>query len=138
MADRVVLVPRWAHDDLPALLRSADLVLCVGGPALAGTLPLEAMACGPAVVTAAESPADTVADGVTGCHVLSQHPPEVALAVRQLLADRTRRQSHGVAGRDRVLACYSWDHVAADALRLYERARMPAVTTPVRHRAAAR
>ena len=103
-------------------LRSADLVLCVAGPSLAGPLPLEAMACGVPVVAASRTTVDTVVDGVTGRHVEFQHPADIAHVVRQLLADRLRRESYGIAGRDRALACYSWQHVAVEAVRAYERA----------------
>ncbi|GLY47846.1 glycosyl transferase [Lentzea sp. NBRC 102530] len=120
VAHRVVVVPRLRQDALPALLRSADLALCVGGPALASSLPLEAMACGVPVVAATPSDVDALIDGVTGNHVRSQEPAEIAHVVRRLLADPGRRESYGVGGRDRAQACCSWKHVALEAVHAYE------------------
>ncbi|WP_162273082.1 glycosyltransferase family 4 protein, partial [Rhodococcus pyridinivorans] len=45
----------------------------------------------------------------------------VAAAARRLVSDATTRATFGIAGRDRVLARYTWDRVAEDTLRAYER-----------------
>jgi D-inositol-3-phosphate glycosyltransferase len=37
------------------------------------------------------------------------------------MRDEFLRQSLGAAGRDRARARYSWDRIAADTLRIYDR-----------------
>src|SRR4030088_1831062 len=53
VADRVRLLGRVSHEDMPALLRSADAVVCTPWYEPFGIVPLEAMASGVPVVTAA-------------------------------------------------------------------------------------
>jgi glycogen synthase len=62
---------------------------------------------------------DTVVDGVTGLLVPPRRPGSLALALRELLADRTARESYGIAGRDRVMARYSWDRIATATEAVY-------------------
>ena len=66
------------------------------------------------VATAVGGLPDTVVHGVTGLHVPPRRPDELAAALRGLLAspDRDRAPS-AWPGRDRVLARYAWDRVAA-------------------------
>ena len=60
VADRLVLRGRVGRDALPALLRSADAVVCVPWYEPFGIVPLEAMACGvPVVATAVGGLIDT-------------------------------------------------------------------------------
>jgi D-inositol-3-phosphate glycosyltransferase len=58
---------------------------------------------------------------VTGRLVKPKSPAEVADAINHLLRDEFLRQSLGAAGRDRARARYSWDRVAADTQRIYDR-----------------
>jgi hypothetical protein len=70
VADRVRLIGQVAHPQMPALLRSADLVVCSPWYEPFGIVPLEAMACGvPVVASAVGGMLDSVVDGVTGAHV---------------------------------------------------------------------
>ena len=76
VADRVRLVRQIERADLPALLRSADLVVCSPWYEPFGIVPLEAMACGvPVVASAVGGMLDTVVDGVTGTLVTPRDPP---------------------------------------------------------------
>lgn len=110
-----------ARDDMPALLRSADVVACTPWYGPFGIVPLEAMACGvPVVASAVGGMADTVVHEVTGRLVAPRNPAEIAAAINPLLRDSFLRQSLGLAGRDRVCARYSWDRVAADTQRIYD------------------
>ena len=107
---------------MPALLRSADAVVCTPWHDPSGMLALQAMACSrPVIASAAGSMLDTVLDDATGVLVPIRSPEAVAAAARRLLADATTRATYGIAGRDRVLARYTWDRVAEDTLRAYER-----------------
>jgi D-inositol-3-phosphate glycosyltransferase len=122
VGDRLVFRGAVARADMPALLRSADVVACTPWYEPFGIVPLEAMACGvPVVAAAVGGMLDTVVHDVTGRLVHPQRPVEVAEAVNLLLHDEFLRQSLGAAGRDRARARYSWDRVAADTLRIYDR-----------------
>ncbi len=122
VADRVRLSGSVAREDMPAILRSADVVACTPWYEPFGIVPLEAMACGvPVVASAVGGMLDTVVHDVTGRLVQARRPDKVADAVNHLLRDDFLRQSLGAAGRDRARARYSWDRVAADTQRIYDR-----------------
>lgn len=123
VAGQVRLIGRVSRVEMPALLRSADAVVCTPWYESFGTVALEAMACGvPVVASAVGGLADTVVDGVTGRLVPPRKPRELAAVLRHLLAHRTQREQFGAAGRDRASTRYSWDRVAAETVRSYERA----------------
>jgi glycosyltransferase involved in cell wall biosynthesis len=118
---RVHLRGPIAREDMPALLRSADVVACTAWYEPFGLVALEAMACGvPVVASAVGGMLDTVIDDVTGRLIPPQKPAEIAAAINPLLRDSFLRQSLGLAGRDRVCARYSWDRVAEDMMRIYD------------------
>lgn len=120
--NRVWFAGAVARDDMPALLRSADVVACTPWYEPFGIVPLEAMACGvPVVASAVGGMLDTVVHEVTGRLVTPQRPRECTEAVTSILRDSFLRRSLGLAGRDRARARYSSDRVAADTLRIYER-----------------
>ena len=120
VADRVELRGRVGRDDLPALIRSADAVVCVPWYEPFGIVPLEAMACGrPVVASAVGGLIDTVVDGVTGIHVPPRRPDRVAAAVRALFDDPGLVQSLGAAGARRAATRYSWSRVADATLEAY-------------------
>jgi D-inositol-3-phosphate glycosyltransferase len=121
--DRVRLLGAVEPARMPALMRSADLVLCTPVYEPFGIVPLEAMACGvPVVATDVGGHRDSVADRVTGRLVTPGDPGAVAAAVRDLLAgDRVRRR-YGAAGRERVLAHFTWQRVADGTEQVYQQA----------------
>lgn len=122
VADRVKLCGSVSRGEMPAILRSADVVACTPWYEPFGIVPLEAMACGvPVVASAVGGMLDTVVHDVTGQLVKPKRPEEVAKAVNILLRNDFLRQSMGAAGRDRARARYSWDRVAADSQRIYDR-----------------
>lgn len=121
--DRVVFGGTVAHSAMPALLRSADAVVCAPSHEPSGAVALEAMACGvPVVATAVGALADVVVNGVTGLLVPPGEPDSLSRALRSLRLDDTLRSEFAIASRDRVTARYSWSRVAEDALRVYTRA----------------
>lgn len=123
VADRVRFVGAVACDEVPALLRSADVVLCPADYEPFGIVPLEAMACGrPVVASAVGGQRDTVADGETGRLVPPGDIPALAATVAELLADEGLRRKYGAAGRRRVLSRYDWARVAAATERSYRHA----------------
>ncbi|MEV6641563.1 glycosyltransferase [Amycolatopsis sp. NPDC051371] len=122
VGDRVQWPGQVSREDMPALLRSADAVVCTPWYEPFGIVPLEAMACGvPVVAAAVGGLTDTVVDGVTGLLVRPRQPKELASRVRRLLDDPALCHAYGTAGHDRATARYSWDRVAADTLRAYHK-----------------
>jgi D-inositol-3-phosphate glycosyltransferase len=120
VADRVRLLGRVGRGDLPALYRSADLVVNVPWYEPFGIVPLEAMACGvPVVASAVGGLVDSVVDGVTGVHVPARRPKLLAAAAAELLADPERRASLGAAGARRARRRYGWDRIAGSTMEAY-------------------
>jgi glycosyltransferase involved in cell wall biosynthesis len=121
VTDRLRLLGRVPPAELPALYRSADVVVCVPWYEPFGMVPLEAMACGvPVVAAAVGGLVDTVVDGATGLHVPAHQPDRVAEAVAALLDDPDRRAALGRAGARRARR-YGWDRIAASTLEVYAR-----------------
>jgi glycosyltransferase involved in cell wall biosynthesis len=122
VGDRVKLVGQVLREDMPALLRSADVVICAPWYEPFGIVPLEAMACGvPVVAGAVGGLTDTVVDGVTGALVRPHQPALLAATVHGLLADPALREAYAAAAVDRVRARYSWDRIASDTVGVYDR-----------------
>ena len=122
VADRVHLIGQVARTAMPALFRSADLVICSPWYEPLGIVPLEAMACGvPIVASAVGGMLDTVVDGVTGAHVPPRDPVALAEVVGALLAAPEQRAEMARAGLKRVRSRYSWNRIAADTAAVYQR-----------------
>jgi D-inositol-3-phosphate glycosyltransferase len=120
VADRFVLRGRVEREAMPALLRSADAVVCVPWYEPFGIVPLEAMACGvPVVASAVGGHTDSVVHGVTGVHVPPRDPRALAAALRALLADPARRAELGEAGARRARQRYGFDRVARATRDVY-------------------
>lgn len=120
VGDRVRFRGQVAREDMPALLRSADAVVCTPWYEPFGIVPLESMACGTPVIAASVGGLiDTVVDGATGLHVPPRDAEALADALAELLPDEDRRAAFGLAGRRRIEARYSWERVAAQTERIY-------------------
>ncbi|GHH40811.1 glycosyl transferase [Lentzea cavernae] len=117
---RTHLVGPVARQDMPALLRSADVVACVPRRTSWSPLVLEAMACGaPVVASAVGGLTDAVIDDVTGVLVPPGGMKQLVRALREVLDDETLRTACGIAAVDRVNARHSWPDVAVGVERLY-------------------
>jgi glycosyltransferase involved in cell wall biosynthesis len=122
VADRVRLRGSVSRAEMPAVLRGADVVACTPWYEPFGIVPVEAMACGvPVLATAVGGMLDTVVDGMTGLLVSPKDPAACANALNWMLADRARLAEWGAAGRRRAESRYSWDRIAADTLKVYQR-----------------
>ncbi|TFV61794.1 UNVERIFIED_ORG: glycosyltransferase family 1 protein [Bacillus sp. AZ43] len=120
VADRLVFAGSVARDDVPAWIRSADVVLAVPWYEPFGITPLEAMACGrPVVATAVGGLQDSVVDGVTGDLVPPRDPERLGEVLAALLADDDRRAAYGAAGVRRARSRYRWSRVVADTESVY-------------------
>jgi len=120
VGDRLVLRGRVERSEMPALLRSADLVICAPWYEPFGIVPLEAMACGvPVVATAVGGQIDSVVHGVTGVHVPPRDPAALTAALRELLDHPERRAMLGANGRERARRRFSFDRIAAATREVY-------------------
>jgi glycosyltransferase involved in cell wall biosynthesis len=118
--DRVTLTGRLGREQVPALLRSADVAVTVPWYEPFGIVPLEAMACGvPVVASAVGGMIDTVVDGVTGVHVAPRDPDALAGAIDHLLERPDLRRRLGRAGAARARERYGWDRIAAATREVY-------------------
>ncbi|WP_028047991.1 glycosyltransferase [Cellulomonas sp. URHE0023] len=130
--DRVHLVGRVDHDDLPALVDSADAVVATPWYEPFGIVPVEAAACGvPVVGSAVGGLVDTVQDGRTGVLVPPRDPAALAAALRGLLDHPERRAALGAAARRRAVARYGWDRIAAQTELIYRTVVRRSVLTEV-------
>ena len=128
VADRLSFTGKVATDGLPALLRSADLLVSAAPYDASGATPLAAMACGTPVATLADgASADVVLDGTTGVLVPPGRTGLFARRVRDLLASPLRLEAFGIAAADRAQARYSWDRISRETLAAYEHCLRPAV-----------
>jgi glycosyltransferase involved in cell wall biosynthesis len=121
VADRLMCTGHVAPDDLPALLRSADLLVSTSAYEPLGMTAIQAMACGTPVVTSAVgAEQDAVVDLTTGLLTPPARPAQLALRIRKLLANSLRLEAYGIAAADRAKSRYSWERIARETLSAYE------------------
>ena len=133
--DRVRLLGHIPRQDVPALLRSADVVVSVAWYEPFGMVPLEAMACGvPVIASAVGGHLDTVVDGRTGALVPPRDPAALAQRLRELLADPARLAAIGSAAAARARSRYGWGRIAVETELLYRQVladeETPAASAP--------
>jgi glycosyltransferase involved in cell wall biosynthesis len=91
------------REDVPDLLRAADLFCLSSYLEGMGTSILDAMAAGlPVVATRVGGIPEAVQDGVTGLLVPARSPEALARAIADLAGDPARRKEMGERARDRV------------------------------------
>src|SRR5215469_5349097 len=118
----VIWVPEMLpKPDVIQLLTHALVFACPSVYEPLGIVNLEAMACATAVVASRVGGIpEVVDDGVTGLLVPPDDPASLADALNALLHDPMRAAEMGSAGRERAVAEFSWDAVAAQTVALYE------------------
>jgi len=115
----------WIPEMLPKraviqLLSHATVFACPSLYEPLGIVNLEAMACGTAVVASAVGGIpEVVSDGETGLLVPPDDPEALAVALNALLGDPARADAFGRAGRERAVAEFGWQAVAAQTADLY-------------------
>src|SRR5580693_1580057 len=123
ISDRVIFTGNVDYAEMPALLRSADLVVSTCQYEPSGTTSLQAMACGtPVIAPPVGGHVDAVVDGTTGILIPPGRPALLAQRIRQLLAHPMMIEAYGVAAADRARSRYSWDRIAGETLAVYDRA----------------
>jgi D-inositol-3-phosphate glycosyltransferase len=138
VADRVIFTGAVARPQVPALIRSADMVVCTPWYEPFGIAALEAMACGvPVVASAVGGLTDSIVHGTTGLLVPSRDPAALAAAARALLAEPAMRAAYGEAGARRARRWYSWPRVAAQTENVYRRLGAGTGTDPAEGRSLA-
>lgn len=123
VSDKVNFVSYVPLNQMPEYYRVADI--CVV-PSLFDNAPytvLEALASGKPVIgsTAGGTP-EYIKDKVNGLHVPSADPKSLGSALIDLLQDNERRAKFGEAARHAALHEYSFEVIAAEAIKTYEMA----------------
>jgi len=120
VADRVRFMGAVTADELPRLLRSADVVACTPRQPPRATTALQAMASGVAVVALRVGVlTDIVVQMISGLVVSQGSPGELVGALRTLQAHHFQCDSMGASGRSRALSRFTWDRVALESLTIY-------------------
>ena len=116
LGDRCRLAAVENDGELDAVLQSADVVVCPASYDAYGTVALQAMASGTAVVAAATGGMrDAVIPDVTGVLVPPANVDALRRALKSILGQPVLREGMGLAGRSRARSRYSWDRIAVDA-----------------------
>jgi len=115
------------HDKLTAALTQADLFLCPSIYEPLGIVNLEAMGCETAVLASRVGGIpEVVSDGVTGELVeyseenIPQFEAALTEAITRLMGKPKILSQKGKEGRQRAIAEFGWDAVAATTLALYQ------------------
>jgi starch synthase len=116
--------------DVRQLLSHALLFACPSVYEPLGIVNLEAMGCeAPVVASDVGGIPEVVMDGETGLLVHydaedpAQFEADLAGAVNALIADPARASHMGLAGRERAIAEFGWDRIAARTVEVYEAAQ---------------
>jgi starch synthase len=115
------------HDKLTAALTQADLFLCPSIYEPLGIVNLEAMGCETAVLASRVGGIpEVVSHGITGELVdyseekIPQFEAALSEAITRLMGNPELLSQYGKAGRQRAIAEFGWDAVAATTLALYQ------------------
>jgi len=112
--DRVRLVGRIPHSEVPAYLASADLAVLPSETVEGlGVVLLEALASGtPVVGSRVGGIPDVIRDGVTGLLCRPGDQEDLAAKCIDLLEDEELRRRTTEAGRQLVTEVFSWERIA--------------------------
>ncbi len=117
MTDRVIIAGHVSDDDLASLYRRADLAVCASTEEGFGFPPLEALACGTAVIV---SDIPAFAETLDGS-VLMMDPsdlPGLRGTMMDMLRDKSAREDVVRSGQKRV-SLHTWKRCAERTCRIY-------------------
>jgi len=104
----VDFMPAVPHGRVPDEMHRLDIYVAYSRAESFGVAVAEAMACGvPVVVSDVGGLPEVVGDA--GCIVPGGRPDRLAEALMSLMLDISRRRALARAGRQRAVACWSWD-----------------------------
>lgn len=120
--NRVVFAGQPAEAELPALLRSANVLASASPHEPDGVAAVQAMACGvPVVVSGVGAHRDAITNGINGLLVAPRHAAMLAHRLHHLLTNRALLQAYGIAAADRARSRYGIDRIAQETIATYER-----------------
>lgn len=127
VGERVHFCGRIAHDSLPQVLAQADMLVqpSLGEESFGITL-VEAMACAlPVLASRQGGMMEIVVPGVTGDLLPAGEVAAWHAGIAQWLQQPDRMRAMGAAGRERVVAEFTWAANAAKLERLLQEGRKP-------------
>jgi len=120
---KVILIHNFREEEKPEIFAACDVFAYPSGYESFGIAFLEAWASGKAVIGCRTGAIPTVVeDGQDGLLVPYQDADRLAGAILHLLSDEGLRARLGQRGREKVLADYTWDQVAAQFREVYQEA----------------
>jgi D-inositol-3-phosphate glycosyltransferase len=122
LAGRLTCTGKVREADMPALMRSADVLVHLTPAWPSAGVPVDAMACGLPVI-AAETHADAVIHGNTGFLVPPAASADSRLLARQigdLLANPMLHDGYRIAAASRAASRYSWERIGQETEAVYE------------------
>ena len=112
------------HDELPAGLNAADVLVAPSVDEPFGLVYLEAMACGlPVVTTPTGGPlsfVNTVAGRPNGWFVDPDDETALAATLIEVVNNAPERRARGETAYEQIRAGYAWDTIATRVVSLYE------------------
>jgi glycosyltransferase involved in cell wall biosynthesis len=118
--ERIRVVPRYRHAELPGLLREHEVLLFPSHAEGYGMALIEAMACGLAPLSTPVGVApEVIREGRSGRLIPIGDVPGFTAAVRAFAEDRSRMLAMRRAAQNAVQGM-TWRDVALRTLRLYE------------------
>jgi len=119
----VTFAGRKGREELKYYYAAADIFITTPWYEPFGITPLEAMACGTAVIGADVGGIKySILDGKTGLLVPPKDPQALADKINELLMRRPVLEEMGRNGIKRVQALFTWERVAQLMSRLYDKA----------------
>jgi len=120
LSDRIVWHGHVRHDEIPALLARASVLLAPFAEEGLGLVAAEAQLCEtPPVGFASGGLTDVIEDGTTGALVAPGDIHAFAAAADAIISDPQRRAQLGAAGRTAALARFSTPAVARQYVQIY-------------------
>lgn len=119
VVESVMIESGMSFEDLAALFRSADLVAYPSYYEGQGLIPLEAMSSGTPVVTIDNGPLPEMVDDEVGSLAKLGDPSSLAEMIITELSNPQRLHQKAIAGRERVLSGFTYEHNAAEFERIF-------------------
>jgi glycosyltransferase involved in cell wall biosynthesis len=87
-----------------------------------GIVNLEALSCEtPVIASDTMGLNEVIRNGVNGILVQPNNPRQIANALKKLLENKGLRKKYGRNGRRMIKAHFSWDSIAREAVKIYEK-----------------